>query len=474
LANASANDSTSASPLQVGIVGMGTMGHNLALNMIDSGHEVIALEVSRQLRAGIDDVTVHGTFSDFLAALTGSPRVVWLMVTAGAAVDEVIKQVLPMLAAGDIIVDGGNSNYRDSVRRAATCNEHLVRFLGIGVSGGADGARHGACIMAGGDAEAFATIAALLNDAAAVTNDGPCAAMIANDAGAGHFVKMVHNGIEYADMQLIAECYDYLHRALGLTPDAAAGVFGGWRSGPLSSFLLDITETVLLATDQASGNPLVDVIEDLAGQKGTGILTSMTAMDLRVPVPTINAAVEARFLTANKPIRAAASPLPAMSLPLESAAATTLGEIESALIIGKQCAYSQGFALLRTGALEYGWRVDLAEVARIWQGGCIIRADMLREIRDVFLREPDCMNLLQQGHLDAREHVAGLRAFVSSACAAGIAVPAHASALAYADALFSARLPANLIQGQRDFFGAHGFERTDTSGDGHHHDWGRT
>jgi 6-phosphogluconate dehydrogenase len=414
------------------------------------------------------------TLEEFTGALA-PPRRILLMVKAGRPVDEMLDRLAPSLSSGDVVIDGGNSWFRDTQRRENAQRARGINFVGMGVSGGEEGARYGPSLMPGGARAAYDLLRPVLESIAAKTDSGPCVTYVGPD-GAGHFVKMVHNGIEYGVMQLIAEVYDLLRCGLGLPADEVTGTFAAWNHGPLESYLLDIAAQVLSARDPDTGNPLVEMILDQAGQKGTGKWTAQSALDLGVPIPTIAAAIDARVLSSMKGERVTASTRIASGTtgrlagePREMTAA-----IHDGLRAAVVCAYAQGMSLLRTASGEYGWGVDLREIARIWKGGCIIRARLLDTLMHGFERMPDLPNLLLD--VDVRrwlsEAESGWRRTVSAAVGAGIPVPAMSAALAYLDSYRSARLPQNLTQAQRDFFGAHTYQRVDRPDAGFvHTDW---
>ncbi|HSC26196.1 MAG TPA: NADP-dependent phosphogluconate dehydrogenase [Vicinamibacterales bacterium] len=462
-----------------GIIGLGTMGRNLALNIESRGVPVAVWNLEP---ARVDEfVTVHRgaafqgtkTFAELAGAIE-RPRRIMMMIPAGAPVDQTIADLGPLLDPGDVLVDGGNSWFEDTRRREAALRQSSVHFVGCGVSGGEDGARHGPSLMPGGSADAWHLLQDVLEAIAARTEAGPCVTHVGPD-GAGHFVKMVHNGIEYADMQLIAESWDVLRRGLGLTAPQTADVFDRWNQGPLESFLVELAARVCRVIDGETGRPLVDLVLDRAGQKGTGRWTAQVALDLAVPAPTIAAAIDARVLSSMKGERAAASTLiepPAGATSFEQDRQSVERDLEMALHAGRICAFAQGMALIRAGSVHYTWHVDAAEIARIWKGGCIIRARLLDTVRHAFTVNPALPNLLLDPAigemLDGAQ--AGWRRTVARAAAAGIPLPAHAAALAYFDSYRTARLPQNLTQAQRDAFGAHTYERIDRPGSTHS-DW---
>lgn len=465
----------------LGVVGLAVMGSNLALNLADHGFRVA---VWNRTPGAVDELVAANPGANLLGARDlgefvrslEPPRRILLMVKAGAPVDGVIDLLLPLLAKGDILADGGNSWYLDTERREKRLRQLGLHFLGVGISGGEKGARLGPAIMPGGSPEAYARFAPLLEGVAASTEHGACVTHV-GPGGAGHFVKMVHNGIEYADMQLLAEAYDLLKRALGYDAARMASVFTRWNEGPLSSFLVELTGQVLAVTEPATGKPLIDLILDKAGQKGTGRWTVAAALELGVPVPTISAAVDARVLSAMHAERQAA----AACIPVPSGVATAPSggrgledAIHDALLASKVVAYAQGMALIRAASKANGWHIDLAEVARIWTGGCILRARLLVPIMNAFQRNPELPNLLLDASFEAYAHHTqpGWRDTLGAASRHGLPVPALSAGLAYYDAYRSARLPQNLIQAQRDAFGAHLYERVDRPGEGPFHtDW---
>ncbi len=448
---------------EVGIVGLGVMGENLALNIADHGYSVALWthtegKVQRFIESGGAGRRWVGaqTLEELVAALA-PPRRILLMVKAGEPVDEMLEGLAPALAPGDVVIDGGNSFFRATQRREAAMRARGVHFVGMGVSGGEEGARYGPSLMPGGARPAYDLLRPVLEAIAAKTDSGPCVTYVGPD-GAGHFVKMVHNGIEYGVMQAIAEAYDLLRRGLDLPAAEVAGIFAEWNRGPLESYLLDVTTQVLSAHDPETGHPLVEMILDQAGQKGTGKWTVQSALDLGVPIPTIAAAIDARILSSMKDERVTASTelQSAASGRLAGEALEMTGAIRDALRSAMLCAYAQGMSLLRTASGEYRWKVNLREIARIWKGGCIIRARLLDTLMHAFERAPDLPNLLLDAEIDPwiSEAESGWRRSVSAAVSAGIPVPAMSAALAYFDSYRSARLPQNLTQAQRDFFGA--------------------
>ena len=463
---------------EIGVVGLGTMGRNLALNLADHGFPVAVYNrtaaKTREYMAqemGRRDIRTAYELKEF-AALLRRPRAILLMVAAGEAVDKVIQKLLPSLAHGDLLIDGGNSHFTDTSRRARALAAKGLWFMGLGVSGGEAGARYGPSLMPGGQREAYDRVAPMLEAIAAQVNGEPCVAYL-GPGSAGHYVKMVHNGIEYAIIQLIAETYDLMKRGLGLTPEELHRVYAAWNDTELSSFLVEITARIFLKKDDKTGQPLVDLIRDEARQKGTGIWTSWEAMDLQVGTPTIDIAVVMRDLSGYKGQRqVAAQVLKGPEITFSGDRARFLEKLPNALYAGLISTYAQGLALLRKASNTYNYGLNLETVARIWRGGCIIRAALLEEIRAAFQAKPDLPNLLLDPKL-ARKFLArqrDLRDVVRVAADLGLPAPALMLTLAYFDAYRSAWLPANLIQAQRDYFGAHTYERLDGPGV-FHTDW---
>lgn len=462
----------------IGLVGLAVMGRNLVLNIARNGFDVAVYNrTTSKITDFIDGdaadatVTGHAELEDLVTSLA-SPRIVMLMVKAGPAVDAVLDDLVPILDAGDIVIDGGNADYVDTERRVERLREEDMHFVGAGVSGGAEGALNGPSIMPGGSADAWPRIKPILQAIAADADDGePCCEWL-GDGGAGHFVKMVHNGIEYADMQLIAEVYD-LMSAGGMTHADMADAFGTWNDGRLESFLVEITADIL-ATTTPDGDAVVDSILDAAGQKGTGRWTAMYGFELGQPVSLIAEAVIARVVSALiDERRRAADVLGAPSRQLDTPIAPE--DLEASLFSAKVVSYAQGFALLAAASREHEWDLDLATIASIWRAGCIIRARFLDDIAEVFTESPDIDSLLMAdvfAEALSKDDQRGWRTTVSAAVGAGVTVPALGSALAFFDGYRTRRLPANLIQAQRDYFGAHGYERLDQDrGDDFHTDW---
>ncbi len=460
------------------MVGLGVMGRNMVLNMADHGHSAAGYDrdaaqvAALRTEAADRPVQASGNLPEFVGLLR-RPRAVMMLVPAGAPVDTVIRDLLPHLERGDLIIDGGNSHFKDTDLRSTMLTGLGIQFLGIGVSGGEYGARHGPSIMPGGPLEAYARVQPLLESIAARVGDAPCVTWL-GPRSTGHYVKMVHNGIEYGLMQLIAETYDLMKRGMGLTDDEMGGVFDGWNRGELNSYLVEITAQILREKDAKTGKRLVDVILDESRQNGTGMWTSQDAMDLEVPLPTIDAALGTRNLSALKGEREAAAPLFARQIPRFSGDREAfLVHLRDALHVGTIATFAQGMALLWKASQHYEYKLDLGSIARIWRGGCIIRAQLLEPICAAYRAKPDQPNLLLDPALGqavmARQE--GLRAAVGASASWGIAAPALMASLAYLDGYRSAWMPANLIQAQRDYFGSHTYERIDAKGV-FHTQWG--
>jgi 6-phosphogluconate dehydrogenase len=460
----------------IGVVGLAVMGSNLARNFARHGHTVALF--NRTPTRTRELVAEHGAEGDFvpsedLAGFIASlkrPRRMILMVKAGDATDATIDSLVPLLEPGDIIVDGGNSHFPDTIRREAALKEQGLLFVGAGISGGEEGALNGPAIMPGGPAESYESLGPLLESISAHVDGVPCCTHVGPD-GAGHFVKMVHNGIEYADMQLIGEAYDLLRQGLGAGPAEIGDIFADWNTGDLESFLIEITAEVLHQVDAATGSPFIDIVVDEAGQKGTGRWTVQNALDLGVPVTGIAEATFARALSSSLPQREAARKvLPASTQELTvSDRAQFIEDVRSALYASKVVAYSQGFDQIAAASAEYGWGIDRGAMARIWRGGCIIRARFLNRITEAYERDPQLPLLLADPYFTDAV-TAGLPAWrrvVAQAAQAGIPAPAFASSLAYYDGLRAERSSAALIQGQRDLFGAHTYRRVDRPGSFH-------
>lgn len=462
------------SKANIGLIGLAVMGQNLVLNLERNGYTVA---VYNRTTATMEEfVGAHpgkqligcATLEEFVASLE-RPRKVLIMVKAGKPVDVVIDGLLPLLEPGDLIMDGGNSHFPDTERRSVELTAKGFNFMGVGVSGGEEGALWGPSIMPGGPRATWAMVQPMLEAISAkATDDGKPCVVYLGPRGAGHYVKMVHNGIEYGDMQLIAEAYDILQGALGLQAAELADIFAEWNRGELDSFLIEITAKIFKRMDEETGKPLVDLVLDKAGQKGTGKWTSQDAFNIGAPIPTINSAVVGRILSSFKDERVAASGvLPAHAQPAYTGdKARLIDAVRQALYASKISAYAQGMAMLRMASEEYGYELNLGEIAAIWRGGCIIRARFLNRITEAFVRQPDLPNLLLDEELGqaVSERLPAWRHVVQTAVGLGIPAPAFSVSLAYYDAYRSARLPANLIQAQRDFFGAHTYERVDKSG----------
>jgi 6-phosphogluconate dehydrogenase len=450
---------------QIGLIGLGTMGAALALNIAEKGHPIAVwnrtVAVTRDFHAGAGDLAARVTPTETLANLVAAirpPRAIILMVPAGQAVDDQLAALTPHLGPDDLVIDAGNANFHDTNRRnAAGLPFH---FMGIGVSGGEEGARHGPAIMAGGADADWTRIAPVLQAIAARAEDGtPCAGHM-GPAGAGHFVKAVHNGIEYADMQMIAEAYGVMRDGLGMEAPAIGATFERWNEGILRSYLIEISGKVAQAEDAASGGPLLDVILDAAGQKGTGRWTVIEAQTLAAPVPVIEAAVMARNVSARIGERAlGAAVFGTVAGAVEN---VSTGDLEQALIAGKILCYAQGFAMMSAAGAEFGWALDMPAIARVWRAGCIIRSAMLNDMAGALAEAPERNLMLAPFFADQlRRSVPALRRVVAASALQGLACPALASGLAWFDLMRTARGTANMIQGQRDFFGLHGFKRLD-------------
>lgn len=462
-------------PSAIGLIGLAVMGENLALNMERHGFSVSVYNRTAQRTRELVEGRAKGKkirptydIREFVSSLA-RPRRIFLMVKAGAPVDEVLAQLRPHLSPGDVVMDGGNSYFKDTNRRSAEMEAAGFAYFGVGVSGGEAGALNGPCIMPGGPRDAYPLIEPILTRIAAQVADGPCCTYI-GPGSAGHYVKMVHNGCEYAVMQLIAEAYDVLRSACGLTAAALSDVFARWNQGELESYLIEITAKVLAYVDPETRRPLVDLILDQAGQKGTGKWTSQDALDLGVPIPDIDAAVWARNISALKAERVKASEiLVGPATPGERVDSAFVDVVREALYGGMIVAYAQAMALLRTASHDYGYDLNLSEISRIWKGGCIIRAKLLDSIQAAFRRTPDLVNLLVDPETSklANHHQSAIRQIVRQAVDRGIPVPAFSAALAYFDSYRRAQLPVNLIQAQRDFFGAHTYQRIDQPGTFH-------
>ena len=457
-----------------GMMGLGVMGHMLALNMERNGFRVAGYDLDAEKVHAFGtqypgkNLVACATLEAFLAALE-RPRRIMMMVPAGKAVDAAIAGIQGVLEPGDLLIDGGNTFFLDTERRSKELEARGIIYIGTGVSGGEAGALWGPAIMPGGQPKAWELVKPIFEAIAAKANGEPCVAYM-GPRGAGHYVKMVHNGIEYGDMQLIAEAYDLLHRGLGLTNAELHAVFADWNTGELESYLIEITADIFTKTDAETGQAVVDLILDEAQQKGTGKWMSQNALDLGAPTPTVNAAVESRIVSAYKAERvAAACVLQGPPANITADRASVIGWVRDALYAAKICSYAQGFGLMRLASQEYGYDLRYGDIARIWRGGCIIRARFLNDIRQAFERSPDLANLMIDPQfaqaMNARQQA--LRSVVALAAQAGVPALAFSSALAYYDAYRSARLPANLTQAQRDYFGAHTYRRVDKEGSFH-------
>ena len=464
----------------IGLIGLAVMGQNLVLNMADHGYRVAVFnrttsKVDDFINGPAEGSNIIGSYS--MEELVGSlekPRKVMLMVKAGEVVDHFIDMLIPLLEPGDVIIDGGNSHYPDSTRRTAYLREKGLRFIGTGVSGGEEGARFGPSIMPGGDPEAWPLVKDIFQAISAKVDGEPCCQWVGQD-GAGHFVKMVHNGIEYGDMQLICEAYSLMENVLGLSCEQMHEVFKEWNTGVLDSYLIDITKDILAMKDE-DGEPLVDKILDTAGQKGTGKWTGISALDLGVPLTLIGESVFARVLSSLKDERVRASAIlgPRPEITQITDKKEVINALRDALYASKIISYAQGFMLMSEAAKEQGWDLNYGEIALMWRGGCIIRSTFLGNIKDAYEKNPELENLaLDSFFTEALKSAeAGWRKAVVLAIESGIPAPAFASALSYFDGYRSERLPANLLQAQRDYFGAHTYERLDKKrGEFFHTDW---
>jgi len=469
---------TSQSPLaDIGVYGLGTMGSALALNFADKG---LTVAVSNRETDWIDNfiknagglqgkLKGYSKLAEFVDGIA-KPRSILFMIPSGAPMDAMIEAIQPLLDKGDTLIDGGNADFNVTRRRAAAFEGTGLHFVGMGVSGGAEGARHGPSMMVGGTAHSWAQLRPMAEAIAAKFNGDPCVAHLGPD-GAGHFVKTVHNGIEYADMQMIAEVYGLLRDAGGQDAGQIGAVFDRWRKGPLESYLIDISAAALLSTDNKTGQPMVDVIRDQAGQKGTGRWTLIEALKMGQSASAIEAAVGARGWSSEKETRVMAEPL----LPdgIQDAAIPTLDDLEQALLAGRILAHAQGFRVLWAASEDYGWDLDYARISEIWRAGCIIRSALLDDFAQAFRSDLPACHLILAPAMRAQlgQSIPSLRRVVAAAVSLGVAVPALSASLAWYDSMRRGRGTANLIQAQRNFFGAHGFERTDVDGGKHHGDW---
>ena len=461
---------------QIGVVGLGVMGKNLALNMVGKGYSVATYDAWAEVadnfnQTEIKDKNISATshINEFVNSLE-KPRRILLMVKAGEVTDNTIALLVPYLERGDIIIDGGNSFYQDTVRRNKELNEKGINFIGAGVSGGEEGALNGPSLMPGGQKEAYELVAPIFQDIAAKVNGDACTTYIGPD-GAGHYVKMVHNGIEYGDMQLICESYFLLKNILGLSAEELHEVFADWNNGELDSYLMEITAEIFTKYDEETGKPMVDVILDRAGQKGTGKWTSQSALDLGVPLPIITESVFARFLSAIKEERVIASKV--LSGPendsYDGDKKALIEAVRQALFMSKICSYAQGFAQMRAASEEFNWNLQYGDIAMIFRGGCIIRAGFLQNIKEAYDQNPELKNLLLDPYFKniVETYQTSLREVIALAVMKGIPVPCFSAALAYYDSYRTETLPANLLQAQRDYFGAHTYERVDKEGSFH-------
>lgn len=465
---------------QIGVIGMAVMGKNLALNIESRGYSVsIYNRTTKKAEAVIEehpDKNLHleTTVEGFVNSLE-KPRRIILMVQAGPGTDAVIQQVLPFLDKGDVLIDGGNTFYQDTMRRSEELEESGVYFIGTGVSGGEEGALLGPSIMPGGQKEAYELVAPILEQIAAKApaDNEPTVTYIGPN-GAGHYVKMVHNGIEYGDMQLIAESYHIMRNLLDLSNDEIAAIFKEWNEGELDSFLIELTADALTKKDPETGKHMVDIILDRAGNKGTGKWTSQSALDLGTPLPLITEAVFARYISALKDERVAASKV--LSKPekkdLNINKEEVIEELREALYFSKIMSYAQGFSQMKMASEEYDWNLQYGEIAKIWRAGCIIRARFLQNITNAYNRDANLANLLLDDYFNdiSKKYQQSVRDIVSLSVQAGVPIPAFSSAISYYDSYRSERLPANIIQAQRDYFGAHTYERVDKAGT-YHFDW---
>jgi 6-phosphogluconate dehydrogenase len=483
----------------IGLIGLAVMGQNLALNIADHGFQISVYNRTTEKtdKFVAENPNTPGgligakSLEEFVKSLA-KPRKIVLLVQAGKGTDAVIDSLVPLLEANDIVIDGGNSLWTDTIRREKTLREKGLRFIGSGVSGGEEGARFGPALMPGGDPAAYKELAPVWNAIAAkvdaktgrplmgaapgkpVVGGVPCATYIGEN-GAGHYVKMVHNGIEYGDMQMICEAYALMQGLLGLKAPEMGAIFSEWNEGMLGSFLIEITADILKQKDPASKKSFVDIVLDTAGQKGTGKWTSVNALDMGVPAPTIAESVFARCISAVKEERVAASKiLKGPSKKYKGSKKALIEAIHDALYCSKICSYAQGFQLMREAQKEYKWKLNFGEIAQIWRGGCIIRATFLQKITEAYARKPELANLLLDPYFTktVKKAQENWRKVVALAAECGVPAPTFSSALSYYDSYRSARLPANLLQSQRDYFGAHTYERTDKPrGKFFHIDW---
>ncbi|HDR5724606.1 TPA: NADP-dependent phosphogluconate dehydrogenase [Bacillus anthracis] len=462
--------------LQIGVVGVGVMGKSLALNFESKGYSVALYDISKEKvdetieeNRGKNLVGTH-IVEEFVNSLE-SPRKILLMVNAGEITDKAIDSLVPHLDKGDILIDGGNTYFVDTIRRNKRLAEEGINFIGAGVSGGEEGALKGPSIMPGGQKDAYEKVKDMLENISAKVNNEPCCSYIGPN-GAGHYVKMVHNGIEYGDMQLICEAYFFLKQTLDLTAEEFHEIFAEWNKGELNSYLIEITADIFKKKDEETGKPLVDVILDTAGQKGTGKWTSQSALDLGISLPIITESVFARCVSALKEERVNASKV--LSSPKDKTAigvekAELIEAVRQALYMSKICSYAQGFTQLKAASEEYNWNLDFGSISMLWRGGCIIRAAFLQNIKEAYETNTDLPNLLLDPYFKeiVESYQGGLRQIISMAVQQGIPIPAFSAAISYYDSYRTAKLPANLLQAQRDYFGAHTYKRVDKEGTFH-------
>lgn len=460
---------------QIGVIGLAVMGKNLALNIESRGYSVSVFNRSREKTDVMmqenegKNLTPTYTIEEFVESLE-TPRKILLMVQAGTPTDATIASLVPLLQEGDIIIDGGNAYFPDTIRRNKELASNGIRFVGTGVSGGEEGALHGPSIMPGGQKEAYELVESILKDISAKVDGEPCCTYIGPN-GAGHYVKMVHNGIEYGDMQLISEAYFLLKHIAGVSAEELHEIFSEWNKGELDSYLIEITADIFTKVDEETGKPMVDVILDKAGQKGTGKWTSQSALDLGVPLPIITESVFARFISALKDERVKASKIlkGPEKQPFTGDKKEFIESVRKALYASKICSYAQGFAQMRAASDEYNWDLNYGEIAMIFRGGCIIRAQFLQKIKEAYDRDPKLANLLLDPYFQEilESYQSAIRDIVALAVQNGIPVPCFSSAIAYYDSYRTETLPANLLQAQRDYFGAHTYQRVDKEGTFH-------
>ncbi|BCB35261.1 6-phosphogluconate dehydrogenase, decarboxylating [Bacillus cereus] len=462
--------------LQIGVVGVGVMGKSLALNFESKGYSVALYDISKgkvdetiEENRGKNLVGTH-IVEEFVNSLE-SPRKILLMVNAGEITDKAIDSLVPHLDKGDILIDGGNTYFVDTIRRNKRLAEEGINFIGAGVSGGEEGALKGPSIMPGGQKDAYEKVKDMLENISAKVNNEPCCSYIGPN-GAGHYVKMVHNGIEYGDMQLICEAYFFLKQTLDLTAEEFHEIFAEWNKGELNSYLIEITADIFKKKDEETGKPLVDVILDTAGQKGTGKWTSQSALDLGISLPIITESVFARCISALKEERVNASKVlsgPKDKIAIGVEKAELIEAVRQALYMSKICSYAQGFTQLKAASEEYDWNLDFGSISMLWRGGCIIRAAFLQNIKEAYETNTDLPNLLLDPYFKeiVESYQGGLRQIISMAVQQGIPIPAFSAAISYYDSYRTAKLPANLLQAQRDYFGAHTYKRVDKEGTFH-------